>query len=112
LLPQPATSLDKQNSFNALVTATFDLLQYSATQDNMPRNKLLELRDALSKDEASRKEFCILCSARGISLPLDYAENMYSGTTTQLLDMIEIADFYPKFILGKKNDNNANGGAQ
>jgi len=69
-----------------------------------PRNKLMELRDALGKDEAYQNYFLAEAEARGLKLP-KYAGNFskeplwYDHNKTPYYDIIELLNFYPKELL-------------
>lgn len=70
---------------------------------NWPVNKLMQLRDMLTKDKASRKYFLAEIKARQLQLPKYNGTNDYQclwkDRKTPFYDAIELKDFYPKHLL-------------
>ncbi|MCX9076187.1 MAG: hypothetical protein OIN88_16315 [Candidatus Methanoperedens sp.] len=75
-----------------------------ALKKTWPKSKLMELREMLTLGEISSKQFIQEMKFRGLELPdikerSYFKDDVWSGRETPYFDMIELAKFYPDFLL-------------
>lgn len=77
---------------------------------NFPRNKLMKLREVLYMDESSIKYFISEIKSRKLKLLnwRDFDKKLFINNKTPYLDLIEIFEFYPKYVLKKEELNDIN----
>lgn len=87
-------------SFNTFVENTINL------KKEFPASKIKELREILTLGEDSIKTFINQQEARGNNLPkiqsMNYTNNGFQEKETPYFDMIELMEFYPKYVLENK----------
>lgn len=86
-----------------------DLISHaSKLKMSLPKNKISELREALTGNENDSKKFIFAMKARGLCLPniggklADFQETLWHEGRTPYFDMIEILQFYPDFELARE----------
>ncbi|RKX53361.1 MAG: hypothetical protein DRP50_05985, partial [Thermotoga sp.] len=69
----------------------------------LPRNKVMQLREVLYRDERDAKMFVEELNARGYKLPeipgFNYHKKIWQDKKTPYFDAIEIMEFYPEVLL-------------
>ncbi|MBK6699604.1 MAG: hypothetical protein IPG55_06820 [Saprospiraceae bacterium] len=93
-------SLGLENSFSEFVNG----IRYFQNNELFPKNKAMQLREALKSNSSTQNYFLTELTARKLKLPYPYSDengnnNLFnSENKTTLFDMLEMIDFYPEFL--------------
>jgi len=105
--PYKLINNDVETSFDLLIKNTSQLFKKDnkTGKQSIPNSKIKELREILTKGEASIAMLIKEFEAREISLPdikgKDYKTSLFCDNKTPYFDMLELYEFYPKYELEK-----------
>ncbi|SHF27239.1 hypothetical protein SAMN02745195_02251 [Thermoanaerobacter uzonensis DSM 18761] len=91
--------VDKTNEEKSLENLKYIVKEFK----NIPKNKIMKLREILFEDKDNAKIYVKELKAKGVKLPqikgMYYHEHIWQNKETPYFDAIELIDFYPEGLL-------------